>query len=97
METDNRTAGFGVFQSPTVWIFNHQVGIYRQSGSVQHRRGGWQSPCQIGHKVVIHNVEVNPVGALDVLQRLGEMHLVAVQHGGVNLKAHIGSLLSSIV
>ena len=71
-----------------VGIFNHQVGIYGQGGAGNHCLGGGKTPGQIRHEVVIHNVQVHPVGRADGFQRIGEMHLVAVQHRGIDLEGH---------
>ena len=66
-------SSFRVRRRPTVGLFDHQVNVQDLVGDLAERFDDRQSECQIRHEVVVHHVDVNPVGTGDPRDLIGEL------------------------
>ena len=63
MEGDVVGAGLGVRGRPAVRVVDHQMAVHRDVGRLQQRLDHRQPDGQVRYEVVVHHVDVQPVGA----------------------------------
>ena len=95
MGGDDLAASLGIGRGPTVGVADHEVGIHGQTGVGEHRLDHGQPPGQVGHEVVVHHVDVDPVrsartvGTRDPIELISQMRDVAVEDGGVDSRHRV--------
>ena len=55
--------GFGKIRNKPVRIFNHQMNIYGQVGYLPDRFHHHRTHRDVGHKMAVHDIHMEPVGA----------------------------------
>ena len=63
VEGDAARAGLGVAGRPAVRVLDHQVAVERQRAGLRQPLDDRQPEREVGHEVVVHDVDVHPVGA----------------------------------
>ena len=86
---------FGVRRCPAVRVLDHQVRVQRQVGRLREALEDRQPEGQVGHEVVVHHVDVHPVGARDPADLVGQAGQVGVEDARRDLDTHGGSILGS--
>ena len=91
VHADDACAGFCKFAHVVLGVFDHQVAIERELGSLAHAGRDARAKADIWDKVSVHDVEVNKAGAtvFDSLEAVAEFEEICVQHArGDNLLEH---------
>jgi hypothetical protein len=82
-------ARLGVPGRPAVRILDHQVAVDRCAGVLEQRLDDRQPEREVRHEVVVHDVDVQPVGGAGHRRRfLGEPGEVGGQDAGRDLNTH---------
>ncbi len=63
VEGDVVGAGLGVRRRPTLRVLDHQMAVERDVGRLQQALHDRQTQGQVRHEVVVHDIDVQPVGA----------------------------------
>src|SRR5699024_7960530 len=93
VECHRRGAETGVFRRPGVGVLDHQVHIGRDACVFDHLFHHGQTEGEVRYEVVVHDVQMHVVRALDPLDFRGEVGEVGVEDAGRDENGHDGSLL----
>jgi len=84
MGSYDRAPHFSVLRRPAIGLFDHEVGVHwkfcmRQNGLDQRR------PAElIGHKMIVHDIDVQAIRPRDTCELFGQVRLIGVEDGGVD-------------
>src|SRR5277367_1307103 len=78
MHGDPINSGFGEGPDVLVWILYHEMAIERQPGCFAERFHYRRANREIGHKMTVHDIDVDEAGAtgrglLDLIRQMGEV------------------------
>jgi hypothetical protein len=93
VDGDAPRPGFRVGGGIPVGVLDHQMAVDRQHGMLEQRLDDRQAEGEVRDEVVVHDVDVKPVGGfLDGLRFVGEPCEVGGQDAGRDLNGHDSSL-----
>ena len=89
VERDAARAGLGVGRGPGVGVLDHQMAVHGGADMAQQRLDDGESQREVRHEVVVHHVDVQPIGGpFDPRALGGEVGEVRRQDAWRDLDAH---------
>ena len=91
VERHGRRAGRRVLGRPAVGVLDHQVHVERHRRDLRRSAHDRQAEREVGHEVVVHDVDVHEVGGRDRLEVALEVDEVGGQDARVDQRRHPAS------
>jgi hypothetical protein len=88
VEGDAAGAGLGVGRRPPVRVLDHQVTVERLVRRSGQRLHNGHADSQVGHEVVVHHVDVQPVGTPHRRRSPPKVGVVGSEHARRDLDGH---------
>ena len=89
MEGDTSRASLGIPLCPPIGVVDHEVTVSRYLNVSQQAGHQGQTEREVGHEVVVHDVEMDPLGCTpEASDFVREVSQVGIQDARRNLHAH---------